>query len=61
VRRAAASTWPRPRPASYFKLFPLIGRETDGLDAYARFVCALVSGRSKATQTQKGAAPALRC
>ncbi|RUP47454.1 COG4 transport protein-domain-containing protein [Jimgerdemannia flammicorona] len=31
----------------YFKLFPLIGCQTEGLDKYSRFVCGIVRGKSQ--------------
>ena len=37
----------------YFKLFPLIGYGKEGLELYARFVCAIVSGRAHAAMTRK--------
>ncbi|RPA72440.1 COG4-domain-containing protein [Ascobolus immersus RN42] len=35
------------RVTTYFKLFPLIGREETGLGAYSRYVCAGVSKRAR--------------
>lgn len=29
----------------YFKLFPMIGCQTEGLDKYSRFVCNIVKAR----------------
>ncbi|GAA96628.1 hypothetical protein E5Q_03298 [Mixia osmundae IAM 14324] len=37
----------------YFKLFPVIRAEKEGLDAYSKFICSIVHGRSKAALTQK--------
>lgn len=37
----------------YFKLFPLIGKEVEGLDTYARFICGIVAGRCHAFMMQK--------
>ncbi|CAG8495188.1 1950_t:CDS:10 [Paraglomus brasilianum] len=31
----------------FFRLFPLIGRETEGLDKYSNFVCGIIAGRSQ--------------
>ncbi|GBC08772.1 hypothetical protein RclHR1_08370009 [Rhizophagus clarus] len=32
----------------FFKLFPLIGKETEGLDKYSKFVCGIIAGKSQA-------------
>ncbi|CAG8628414.1 3762_t:CDS:10 [Funneliformis mosseae] len=32
----------------FFKLFPLIGKETEGLDKYSKFVCSIIAGKSQA-------------
>lgn len=31
----------------YFKLFPLIGKEVEGLDVYSKFVCSIVATRAR--------------
>lgn len=31
----------------YFKLFPLIGKETHGLDVYAKFICGIITSHSR--------------
>lgn len=38
----------------YFKLFPMIAAEREGLDAYATFVTSIVSNRSKGSLQQQG-------
>lgn len=38
----------------FFKLFPMIAAEQEGLDAYAKFVCGIVSSRSKGSLQQQG-------
>ncbi|CAG8626693.1 46549_t:CDS:10 [Gigaspora margarita] len=32
----------------FFKLFPLIGKELEGLDKYSKFVCGIIAGKSHA-------------
>lgn len=31
----------------YFKLFPLIGQEKEGLDVYAKFICGIITAQSR--------------
>jgi conserved oligomeric Golgi complex subunit 4 len=40
------------RITRFFRLFPLIGKENEGLDIYGRFVCGIIAGRSRAAMTQ---------
>ena len=49
---AAAKVKDEERITRFFKLFPLIGKEMEGLDVYGRFVCGIVAGRSRAAMTQ---------
>lgn len=42
---------------SFFKLFPMISAEREGLDAYAKFVCSIVSNRSKGSLQQQASSP----
>ena len=44
----------------FFRLFPLIGKENEGLDVYGRFVCGIIAGRSRAAMTQCTIPPTLR-
>ena len=41
----------------FFKLFPMIAAEQEGLDAYAKFVCSIVSSRSKGSLQQQASSP----
>lgn len=38
----------------FFKLFPLIGKETEGLDKYSKFVCGIIAGKSQANLAEMG-------
>lgn len=38
----------------YFKLFPLIGCQAEGLDKYSRFVCGIVRGKCQEAMGQVG-------
>jgi len=38
----------------FFRLFPLIGRETEGLDKYSNFVCGIIAGRSQTNLAEDG-------
>jgi conserved oligomeric Golgi complex subunit 4 len=49
---AAAKTKDEERITRFFRLFPLIGKEIEGLDVYGRFVCGIIAGRSRAAMTQ---------
>ena len=49
---AAAKVKDEERITRFFRLFPLIGKEKEGLDVYGRFVCGIVAGRSRAAMTQ---------
>jgi conserved oligomeric Golgi complex subunit 4 len=49
---AAAKVKDEERITRFFRLFPLIGKENEGLDVYGRFVCGIVAGRSRAAMTQ---------
>ena len=49
---AAAKVKDEERITRFFRLFPLIGKESEGLDVYGRFVCGIVAGRSRAAMTQ---------
>ncbi|CAG8484778.1 5249_t:CDS:10 [Diversispora eburnea] len=31
----------------FFRLFPLLGKETEGLDKYSKFVCSIISGKNQ--------------
>lgn len=44
---AAARAGDGARVTRFFKLFPLIGRDAVGLDAYGRYVCGGVAGRAR--------------
>jgi conserved oligomeric Golgi complex subunit 4 len=48
----AAKSKNEERITRFFRLFPLIGKEMEGLDVYGRFVCGIVAGRSRAAMTQ---------
>ena len=48
----AAKAKDEERITRFFRLFPLIGKETEGLDIYGRFVCGIIAGRSRAAMTQ---------
>ncbi|KAK9466158.1 COG4 transport protein-domain-containing protein [Lipomyces arxii] len=37
----------------FFKLFPLIGKEKEGLDVYARFVCTIIASQSRQVMNSK--------
>jgi conserved oligomeric Golgi complex subunit 4 len=50
---AAAKAKNEERITRFFRLFPLIGKETEGLDVYGRFVCSIIAGRSRAAMTQR--------
>ncbi|KAK9479895.1 COG4 transport protein-domain-containing protein [Lipomyces japonicus] len=41
----------------YFKLFPLIGKEKEGLDVYAKFVCSIIAGQSRQLMSSKVEGP----
>ncbi|KAK9475375.1 COG4 transport protein-domain-containing protein [Dipodascopsis tothii] len=41
----------------FFKLFPLIGKEKEGLDSYAKFVCTLVADQSRAIMSNRVEGP----
>ena len=41
----------------YFKLFPMIGHEEAGLEAYAKFVCSIISSRSKTAGAAQPTSP----
>jgi conserved oligomeric Golgi complex subunit 4 len=49
---AAARVKDEERITRFFRLFPLIGKEVEGLDVYGRFVCGIIAGRSRAAMTQ---------
>jgi hypothetical protein len=49
---AAAKAKDEERITLFFRLFPLIGKEIEGLDVYGRFVCGIIAGRSRAAMTQ---------
>jgi hypothetical protein len=49
---AAAKVKDEERITRFFRLFPLIGKENEGLDVYGRFVCGIIAGRSRAAMTQ---------
>jgi hypothetical protein len=49
---AAAKAKDEERITRFFRLFPLIGKEMEGLDVYGRFVCGIIAGRSRAAMTQ---------
>jgi hypothetical protein len=49
---AAAKDKDEERITRFFRLFPLIGKENEGLDVYGRFVCGIIAGRSRAAMTQ---------
>lgn len=49
---AAAKVKDEERITRFFRLFPLIGKENEGLDVYGRFVCSIVAGRNRAAMTQ---------
>ena len=49
---AAAKAKDEERITRFFRLFPLIGKEIEGLDVYGRFVCGIIAGRSRAAMTQ---------
>lgn len=40
----------------YFKLFPLIGREKQGLDVYAKFICGIITSQSRTLMQSRGSA-----
>jgi len=48
---SAAKVKDEERITRFFRLFPLIGKETEGLDVYGRFVCSIIAGRSRAAMT----------
>ena len=50
---AAAKVKDEKRITRFFRLFPLIGKEQEGLDVYGRFVCGIIAGRSRAAMTQR--------
>jgi hypothetical protein len=54
----AAATADGPNVTRFFKLFPLIGRNDTGLDAYGRYVCQGVAARARTSFN--AAAPAQR-
>ncbi|KAK7203548.1 COG4 transport protein-domain-containing protein, partial [Myxozyma melibiosi] len=37
----------------FFKLFPLIGKEQEGLDVYAKFVCMIIASQSRQLMSSK--------
>lgn len=37
----------------FFKLFPLIGKEQEGLDVYAKFVCTIIANQSRQLMSSK--------
>ena len=49
---AAAKVKDEERITRFFRLFPLIGKEIEGLDVYGRFVCGIIAGRSRAAMTR---------
>jgi hypothetical protein len=49
---AAAKVKDEERITRFFRLFPLISKEIEGLDVYGRFVCGIIAGRSRAAMTQ---------
>jgi conserved oligomeric Golgi complex subunit 4 len=49
---SAAKVKNEERITRFFRLFPLIGKENEGLDVYGRFVCGIIAGRSRAAMTQ---------
>jgi len=49
---SAAKVKDEERITRFFRLFPLIGKENEGLDVYGRFVCSIIAGRSRAAMTQ---------
>jgi conserved oligomeric Golgi complex subunit 4 len=49
---AAAKVKDEERITRFFRLFPLISKEMEGLDVYGRFVCGIIAGRSRAAMTQ---------
>lgn len=50
---AAAKVKNEERITRFFRLFPLIGKETEGLEVYGRFVCSIIAGRNRAAMTQR--------
>jgi conserved oligomeric Golgi complex subunit 4 len=50
---SAAKVKDEERITRFFRLFPLIGKENEGLDVYGRFVCGIIAGRSRAAMTQR--------
>jgi conserved oligomeric Golgi complex subunit 4 len=38
----------------FFRLFPLIGKESEGLDKYSNFVCGIVGGKSQTNLAEDG-------
>ncbi|KAK9355025.1 COG4 transport protein-domain-containing protein [Lipomyces doorenjongii] len=44
---AAAKAKDMEKITRFFKLFPLIGKEREGLDVYAKFVCTIIAGQSR--------------
>ncbi|KAK9235947.1 COG4 transport protein-domain-containing protein [Lipomyces kononenkoae] len=44
---AAARSKDMEKITRFFKLFPLIGKEKEGLDVYAKFVCTIIAGQSR--------------
>ncbi|CAG8763532.1 9673_t:CDS:2, partial [Acaulospora morrowiae] len=41
----------------FFRLFPLIGKETEGLDKYSKFVCGIIAGKSQANLAEIAIGP----
>ncbi|KAK9455636.1 COG4 transport protein-domain-containing protein [Dipodascopsis uninucleata] len=41
----------------FFKLFPLIGKEKEGLDIYAKFVCTIIASQSRQLMSTKTEGP----
>ncbi|CAJ0895435.1 9128_t:CDS:10 [Entrophospora sp. SA101] len=41
----------------FFRLFPLIGKETEGLDKYSKFVCGIIADKSRANLAERVTGP----
>ncbi|KAK9370414.1 COG4 transport protein-domain-containing protein [Lipomyces kononenkoae] len=54
---AAAKAKDMEKITRFFKLFPLIGKEKEGLDVYAKFVCTIIAGQSRQLMSSKTEGP----
>ncbi|KAK9462238.1 COG4 transport protein-domain-containing protein [Lipomyces oligophaga] len=50
---SAAKTKDVEKITRFFKLFPLIGKEREGLDIYAKFVCSIIASQSRQLMSSK--------